>query len=440
MVFEDYNFSSIALQDLPKALPQGARDAIPSWPFAAAGPDNPIENVLAMFYRRWQLLKMVEAEERAGAFTYRSLMLLRPDACCCGCEEVNLDTLFPAEGYPPQLKGAPLRTFEAAAATGTPLAVQAQAAREPPGRAHVLLTPAVFGQKYHYNFLNQMVNDQVAAGGREEVGWYLSAFPFSEVLSGQRHGRYHPETLTMGSLRFGLESKALQTKVTQSLDIYDTPLLKACLKRVLGGECDWQCSLVYEDEAATPAQPQPVSYNNPGGQPFVSGPHHGGPRGGGNRVADILLAALDFALRPPPGCPAGTYNSSTSALIRQCTPCSVGTYSFGSRRGASTPCMPCPSGFTSAEGMSSCEPAGSPSSILPCPTGFSSCTQSDSPDLVGSCPAGSFAASTTPLVCPLCIAGTYSFASKPGERSVCSPCPSQYFSAHVGSSTCEPIP
>jgi hypothetical protein len=227
-------------------IPQDARAAIPSWPFKVQGPDNPILNVLANSYRRWRLLQMVEAEEAAGGFVYASITFLRPDLCPCDKDAIDLDALFPPPGQALPERGEPLKVFSAeapkpAASSATPTPAPPA---PPPAPARVLYTAASWGKGHHTRLLDSWVDDADALGGREAMAWYLSAFPFAEVLSGQRGVRFHPETLNRQALLYGLEQRAAQRNASQALHIFGMQQLRYCLMRFPGTHaCDPGCAL-----------------------------------------------------------------------------------------------------------------------------------------------------------------------------------------------------
>ena len=243
-------------------IPQDARAAIPSWPFPVQGPDNPILNVLVNTYRRWRLLQMVEAEEAAGGFVYASITYMRPDLCPCAKDAYDLDTLFPPPGQAQPDRGQPLKVYSVAPAAAAPAppapmpsipAASAPAPSAPapsapapsaPSAPHVLYTPASYGRVYHVALLDRWVDDGDALGDREAMGWYLSVFPFSEVLSGHRGVRFHPETLNRQALLYGMELKAAQSSAVQEMHIFDLQQLRYCLMREPGThQCDPGCTV-----------------------------------------------------------------------------------------------------------------------------------------------------------------------------------------------------
>jgi hypothetical protein len=222
-------------------IPPDARAAIPSWPFPVEGPDNPILHVLINAYRRWRLLQMVEEEEAAGGFAYASITYMRPDLCPCAKDAYDLDALFPPPGQPQPDRGQPLKVYSVApAAAATPA---------PPAPAYVFYTPASYGRVYHFTLLDSWVDDADALGGREAMGWFLSVFPFSEVLSGQRGVRFHPETLNRQALLYGMEQKAAQSSAAQEMHIFDLQQLRYCLMREPGThQCDPGCTVRNPDK------------------------------------------------------------------------------------------------------------------------------------------------------------------------------------------------
>jgi hypothetical protein len=224
VVFEDLDFSDVNLVNMP----QDARNVIPSWPFACQYADNPTPNVIASFYRRWRLLQMAEAEEQAGGFTYASFTLLRPDTCPCLSDIIDLDALFPSNGVELQ----PIKVFTAHPPSGATDSVE----------INFVYTPDNMGPNDHKRYLDAQIDDGDAMGPRDVMAWFLSVFPYSEVLSGQLHLRYHPETADKNALIYGLEKKALETKKSQALHVIRSPWLRYCIMR-LYGECDVGCSL-----------------------------------------------------------------------------------------------------------------------------------------------------------------------------------------------------
>jgi len=227
VVFEVLDFSDANLVNMP----QDARNVIPSWPFACQYADNPTPNVLASFYRRWRLLQMAEAEEQAGGFTYASFTLLRPDTCPCLSDIIDLDALFPPNGVEPLLNQS-IKVFTAHPPSGATDSVE----------INFFHTSDNFGPNDHKRYLDTQISDDDAMGPRNVMAWYLSVFPYSEVLSGQLHLRFHPETSDKNSLIYGLEKKASETKRSQALHVIRSPWLRYCLMR-LYGECDLGCSL-----------------------------------------------------------------------------------------------------------------------------------------------------------------------------------------------------
>ena len=242
-------------------IPQDARAVIPSWPFPVEGPDNPILNLLANAYRRWRLLRMVEEEEAAGGFAYASITYMRPDLCPCTKDAYDLDALFPPPDQAQPNRGQPLKVYNVAPAAAvapappapvptasTPFASTSSAptpsAPAPSVPAHVLYTPASYGRVYHVSLLDRWVDDNNALGEREAMGWYLSVFPFSEVLSGHRGVRFHPETLSRQALLYGMELKAAQSSAVQEMHIFDSQQLRYCLMRDPGThQCDPGCTV-----------------------------------------------------------------------------------------------------------------------------------------------------------------------------------------------------
>ena len=239
-------------------IPQDARAEIPSWPFPVEGPDNPLLNLLASAYRRWRLLHMVEEEEAAGGFAYASITYMRPDLCPCAKDAYDLDALFPPPDKAQPDRGQPLKVYSvapaAAAAPVLPAPVptasmpSAPAPSAPAPFAHVLYTPASYGRAYHVALLDRWVDDNFAVGEREAMGWYLSMFSFSEVLSGHRGVRFHPETLSRQALLYGMELKAGQSNAVQEMHIFDSQQMRYCLMREPGThQCDPGCTVRQPD-------------------------------------------------------------------------------------------------------------------------------------------------------------------------------------------------
>jgi sugar lactone lactonase YvrE len=142
-----------------------------------------------------------------------------------------------------------------------------------------------------------------------------------------------------------------------------------------------------------------------------------------------------------PNCPANQYTPSTGQTT--CDPCAAGQFStpgsaicwppgFYKTNTSSSPTQ-CPSGT-----YSNISAASQLSDCLSCPPGTStggalgatSCFSTSA-----GCPAGTFTASTTPLVCTACAAGTFSLAT----ASACTPCQTGYYSG-TGSATCALCP
>ena len=232
IVFEDLDFSDAKLVNMP----EDARSAIPSWPFACEYADNPTPNVIASFYRRWRLLQMAEAEERAGNFTYETLTLLRPDTCPCMNDTIDLDKVFPPRGVEPPFN-QPVKVYTAQPPSG---------GGKEDAEINIIHTPGQYGLRYHASYLDVQIDDASVSGPREVVAWYLSVFPFSEILSGQLHLRYHPETADKNALIHGLQKKARDTNRMQILHVIPSPILRYCLMRY-PLQCDPFCTLHYLD-------------------------------------------------------------------------------------------------------------------------------------------------------------------------------------------------
>lgn len=141
-------------------------------------------------------------------------------------------------------------------------------------------------------------------------------------------------------------------------------------------------------------------------------------------------------------CPLGSYSLSANF---QCTLCPSNTFSVNAPALGISTCSPCASDSFSSQGSSSC-------SALLCSPGTARLKLGSSPAVCSLCPAGSFSPSSNSLSCTTCRAGT--FASQagssicqncvPGTFStagslLCSACPLGFVSA-TDSSSCTPCP
>jgi hypothetical protein len=141
-------------------------------------------------------------------------------------------------------------------------------------------------------------------------------------------------------------------------------------------------------------------------------------------------------------CPLGAYSLSANS---QCTPCPANTFSVNSPALGISTCSPCATDSFSSDGSSSC-------SALVCSPGTVRVKLGSSPAVCSLCPAGSYSPSSNSRSCITCSAGSFAPLAGssmcqtciPGTFSVdgslaCSACPQGFVSA-VNSSTCTLCP